>query len=141
MGMFGQTTMEHVSWHAGLRDVEEDAPSIASTTWPRGRVTNELDSAVSDCLRTLAVLNRELNNASHSDSASTTDLIPRQLVYAMTEITRMLRECQVAAKSQQDAATFAQAVWRIETAWSAVLAGDAFELLDYVAQEELARNE
>jgi len=140
--MVTDAIIERLRWHAGLHETAaEDIPSIASTTWPRGRGANDLQEALADCLNTLATLNLELNGEVPSAGAVRARDVPRSLAYAMTEIIRMIRECHDQAPDQQDAAIFARVAWRVETAWSAVLAGDIDEILKHVEQEEAARFE
>jgi hypothetical protein len=58
------------------------------------------------------------------------DQIPRQLAYAVAEITRMPRE---------DAAS-TDAAWTVEIAWNAVLAGDIDDLHQHLQHERAARD-
>jgi len=119
----------------------ENAPSIASSTWPRGRVAKEFADSVADCLNTLAALNRELNGELPSSGAVRAADVPRKLVYAMTEIVRMIRECWQQAGDQEAAGVLARAAWRVETAWSAVVAGDVEDIPKHIEEEEAARFE
>jgi len=140
--MAAQEIIARLRWHAGLqRSIEEDVPSIASRTWPRGHLAEDFEEAVADCLRTLDTLNREWNGAVPSSQIASCDDIPRGLVYAITEVIRMIRECQEHASERRAATVFSRAAWRIETAWSGFLSGDVDDLLQYVKEEEAARFE
>lgn len=90
--------------------------------------------AVADCLMVLNTLNQELNP--NPEEYAPPDAIPSKLAYAISEITRMIRECQEEARDEGDEAVFARAAWRVETAWSAVLAGDIGDLLKHIEDEE-----
>lgn len=135
--MIADTTISRLLWHAGLDGRETDAPSIASNTWPRENLSPAFHEAVVDCLCTLATLNRELNGDIPSRTTVCVEDVPRNLVYAVTEIVRMIRDCQEHAQGQSGEAVFAQAARRIETAWLAVLAGDIDNILEHVDQEEV----
>ena len=134
--MVTSTTIERLRWHAGLHRIDAgDAPSIASSTWPRGHMSKAFNQAVEDCLTTLVTLNRELNHEGSSPVAE----VPRKLVYAMTEISWIIRECSEKAREETEASLFSRAAWRLETAWSAVIAGDIEDILNHVRLEEAAR--
>ena len=93
--------------HAGLQErTTEDAPSIAWSTWPRGRLAPGLQESLVDCLRTLDALNRELNGEVPSTAAVRAAHVPRSVAYAITEIVRMIRDCQEQARDHTDAAVF-----------------------------------
>ncbi len=141
--MITSTTVSRLRWHAGLDERgADDVPSVSSCAHPMGSPTSSLQAAVADCLQTLAVLNREMNGDVPSSTVGGVEEVPRSLVYAVSEIVRMLRDCQEHAESkgQSDAAVFAKAAWRIETAWSAVLAGDIDNILKHVEGEEAGRS-
>jgi hypothetical protein len=134
--MSRSAAIDRLRWHAGLQEIETaDSPSVASSTWPRGQVSKALQPAVVDCLRTLAAVNLELNREGRRPVAD----VPRGLAYAVAEIVRMIRECHEHASEQRDAKVLARAAWRVETAWSAVLAGDVEDIQEHVKQEEAAR--
>jgi uncharacterized alpha-E superfamily protein len=133
-------TIVRLRWHAGLEEGPTDeVPSIASSTWPRGRLSENLEPALLDCFRTLSSLNRELNGEVASSAVAHSGDLPRSLVYAVSEIVRLLRECQEEAGNQRDARWFARSAWRVETAWSAVLAGDIDDILEHLENEEAMR--
>ena len=141
--MVSERTIGRLRWHAGLDDTataQNAMPSIASSTWPKGRVNSGVEQALADFLRTLSVLNRELNGESPSAVASThvADL-PRSLVYAITEVISRLRECQVRTTNARDSDWFGRAAWRAEAAWSAVLAGDIDDIERHLVDEETMR--
>lgn len=140
--MVTEPTISRLRWHAGLqKGMSEDVPSIASSTWPSGQLVQGLQEALVDCLRTLGSLNQELNSqASLAEGVHASD-VPRSVAYAVTEIVRIIRDCQNDAQDQNDAAVLGRAAWRVETAWSAVLAGDVDDIEKHVEQEEAARFE
>jgi hypothetical protein len=116
--------VSRVRWHAGLDPGPGAVPSIADCTGPAS--TNDgIDAALSDLLRTLGELNQELNGEIPSSSTGGASQIPRTLCYAISEITRMLRE----HPGSHDAA------WAVETAWAAILAGDVDSLDEHLRHE------
>lgn len=135
--MITDRTISRLRWHAGLDETgkTDGLSSIASNTWPKGRLTPNFQKAVTDCLDTLVILNREINGDVPSSSSVWAKDLPRSLVYAMTEITRMIRNSQEQAQDQNDANALSRAVKQLETAWSAVLAGDIDNILEHIAQE------
>lgn len=137
--MVSQATVSRLRWHAGLEEhVTQDVPSVASSTWPRGQVQDGLQKALTDCLRTMGSLNHEWNQQEPRVSVGAAE-VPRRVAYAVTEIIRCIRECQRDARDERDAAVLGRAAWRIETAWSAVLAGDVDDIERHVEGEEAAR--
>jgi hypothetical protein len=141
--MISERTIARLRWHAGLDDACSATgalPSIASATWPRGRVNSGLDRALADFLSTLSVLNREVNGQvpSSGESVHLSDL-PRGLVYSVTDVIGKLRECQAHASNGQDGEWFGRAAWRVEAAWSAVLAGDIDDIEKHLDDEERMR--
>lgn len=138
--MITSATLAHFRWHAGFDEKNsEGAPSIASATWPRGRFTRDFQRALEDCINSFIPLNEELNGDVPSTSTVHSQDVPRALVYALTEIIRMIRECADGAGDENDANAFARAAWRVEAAWSAVLAGDIDDILKHLEQEEAMR--
>ncbi|NNF64214.1 MAG: hypothetical protein HKN07_08120 [Acidimicrobiia bacterium] len=89
--------------------------------------------AIADCLDVLVKLNHELNGELPSAGFDCGPELPRSLVYSISEIIRMIRECRTDDANR--------AAWRIETAWLAVLAGDIDDILEHVAGEEASRLE
>ena len=116
--------ISRLRWHAGLEGAHHAAPSIADCTGPAG-AADRLDEALGDLLEALAQLNRELNGPIPSATTDGADQIPRPLVYAVAEITRMLRE-------QPD---YDDAAWSVDTAWAAILAGDIDDLDEHLHNE------
>jgi hypothetical protein len=105
-----------------------------------GAYSADLERAVSDCLLALASLNAELNGeVPSSSSPDDRQDLPRSLVYAVIEVARMLRASQDHATDTSAATRLGRAAWRIETAWSAVLAGDIDDLGEHLKHEEVAR--
>ena len=66
-------------------------------------------------------------------------LLPSTLVYAITEVIRLLRDSQATVAAEIEQRTIGRAAWRAETAWSAVLAGDIDDIQEHLIQEEAAR--
>ena len=98
-----------------------------------------LETAVEDCLNLLDALNRELNGDVPSVGVVHVESVPLSLVYSIAEILRMIRDSQDQARNPQDAGVLARALWRVETAWLGVLAGDVDDILKHVELEEAAR--
>lgn len=139
--MVTEATTSRLRWHAGLQEAAEHVPSIASSTWPRGRLQDGLQEALIDCLRTLGSLNGELNNQARPGEVARAADVPRSVAYAVAEIVRVIRDSQHDAQDQHNAAVLGRAAWRIETAWSAILAGDVDDIERHVEEEEAARFE
>ena len=140
--MLTANTLERLRGHAGLKESNSvDIPFISECTWPRGRVNANLESSFADFISTLDDLNRELNGEFPPSSTSKASDIPRDVVYAVTEIIRMLRESLDDAESQREVTWFGRAVWFAEVAWSAVLSGDIDDIGRYLHEEEKMRFE
>lgn len=119
------TAAERIRRHAGLGEPSL-APDTVSTATSNGN-PGDIDSAASDFVAALNDYNRDLNEPVPSSSVGS-DSVPRDVAYAVGEVTRMLRE------SGAD-----RSAWRVETAWLAVLAGDIDNLGEHLAEEEAAR--
>jgi hypothetical protein len=131
-------TTSRLRWHAGLDSAAPGSvPSISDCTGSQGSADG-LGEALADLLATLALLNHELNGATPPESTDSATEIPRELVYAIAEITRLLRDAYRLGAGQE-AAAFADAAWLNETAWAAVLAGDIDDLMEHVELEQAAR--
>jgi hypothetical protein len=137
--MINPELVGRLRWHAGFRDYEEGGASIAACTWSSGADRpSDLDAAVHDVVETLGRLNLELNGPVPSECKGLSDL-PRDLVYAIAEIDRMLRSYGVGVSDGARRAQAAKATWLIETAWRAVLAGDIDDLRQHLAEESVTR--
>ena len=122
--MVSLDTIRLLLWHAGLRDGALDPESVSGAT-ATGQGVGE---AVAGFLLVLERVNRELNGPSPSGRIGVgSDDVPRDVAYAVSEVTRMLR-----AAEAQDAAG------RVDTAWNAVLAGDIDDLAEHVEGEHRA---
>jgi hypothetical protein len=122
-------TTHHLRWHAGLEQAPaEPLPSISDCTQHGSALADQLTAALNDFLETLERLNHELNGETPSDVIDGVTEIPRDVVYAITEVVRFLRE-----------AGDAQAAWKVEAAWSAVLDGDIDNLQEHLNEEYAAR--
>jgi hypothetical protein len=139
--MTSEETVKLLRWHAGLESGGgRSGRSIAACTWPRGKASQELENAVADCLGALALLNVELNGSTPSSTAVRIAVLPGNLVYAMAEISRMLRDGQTQASDLEQKSRLSVAASKIETAWLAVLAGDIDDIQEHVAHEESAKS-
>ena len=142
IAMFSDTTFRRLRWHAGLEDMSagDDVPSVSSCFRMEAVDTSRLESALSDFVATLEVLNHELNGKVPSEHVSSeAPLLPSTLVYAITEVIRLLRDSQAKAADENEQRTIGRAGWRAETAWSAVLAGDIDDIQEHLSREEAAR--
>lgn len=110
--------------------------SISECVDWRGNVVADLDAPVADLLASLVRLNRELNGDMPSETQGAAS-IPREIVYAMAEIIRVLRRA-IERPHETRSQVASDAAWTIETAWVAVLAGDIDDILDHVAEERRA---
>lgn len=128
-------TIARLRYHAGLEEQEAvDIPSLAEVLWRR----ESFEKSIDDVFRVLQILNLEMNGTLPSRTIDGEQCFPRKLIYAITEIIALLRK--TAGKSQGDLTRneLNKAAWRVETAWSAILAGDIDDLLAHVAEEEAA---
>lgn len=142
VAMFSDTTCRRLRWHAGLEEMSAgDGLLPVSSCLLRGAVdTSKLEGALSDFVATLEVLNHELNGKVPSEHLSSeAPLLPSTLVYAITEVIRLLRDSQAKAADENEQRTIGRAAWRAETAWSAVLAGDIDDIQEHLIGEEGAR--
>jgi len=122
------TATERIRRHAGLGGPSL-VPDTVSAATSDGNPA-DIDAAASDFVAALDDYNRDLNEPVPSSSTkSGSASVPRDVAYAVGEVTRMLRE------SGAD-----RSAWRVETAWLAVLAGDIDNLGDHLAAEEAARS-
>jgi hypothetical protein len=122
--MVSPETLRLLRWHGGL-DGDALDPSSVSGASAAGAGQ---DVAVAACLRTFDALNHELNGLPPSTSAARDDAVPRSVAYAVAEIARMLR-----ASGDEDGA------WQVDTAWTAVLAGDIEDIPEHVRAERRGR--
>ena len=139
MMMFSDTTFRRLRWHAGIEEMSagDSMPSISSCILHRAVDTSKLEGALSDFVATLEVLNHELNGKVPSEHVSLeAPPLPTTLVYAITEVIRLLRDSQATAADEIEQRTIGRAAWRAETAWSAVLAGD----IDDIQETPTPRN-
>ena len=137
--MITEATANWLCWHAGLKDSDhKHGSSIAECTYSGDGEISHLEAAIVDCLNALDVLNREVNGPTPSATLIRTAMLPRNVVYAATEIARMLRESGQRARDMKREQVLAEAVRKIEMGWSAVRAGDIDKILEHVANEEAA---
>lgn len=137
--MIKTETLERLRQHAGLCQAPSPSfPTIADCTAPRADLLQKLWLAGEDVISTLGALNYELNGATPSSGQICVALIPRSLVYAMTEIIRMVRELLPAVRESSQRSRIEVLAKQIESAWSAVLAGDVDDLHQHLAQEGMA---
>ena len=131
--MVSAETTRRLLRHAGLESGAGSlVPPLASCTAPDSPDADYLADAVADLLGALKRLNHELNGTVPSQSEAKVPEIPRDVAYAVTEVARMLRD--VPGSDAQRSA------WRVDTAWSAVLAGDIDDIGRHLAEEETARS-
>ena len=120
--MVSAETTRRLLRHAGLAGGEGSlVPSIAACTRSGSPDADYLADAVADFLTALTSVNHELSEPE----------VPRDVAYAVVQVAAMLRE---------HSSDFARrAAWRVDTAWSAVLAGDVDDLHRYLTEEESKR--
>jgi hypothetical protein len=123
-------------WHAGFEKLAgQSFPSLSDCTWPANSLQDHLDQAVNDIVDTLSEVNYQMNGAVPSETTIADANVPRRLVYAVSEIQRMLRKLR-----ERNATSAAQQSVRrneliIETAWSALLSGDIDDLREHISLE------
>lgn len=136
--MISEKTLELLLWHAGLVELEaSDGVSMANALWKLSDNPADLHAATLDLIETLSILNIELNGPVPSESFIGCEAIPRNLVYALTEILSELRAKREQAELTSEAVVLMLAQWKVETAWLAVLAGDIDDLDEHLAEEAL----
>jgi hypothetical protein len=122
-------TTQRLRWHAGLEQaVAGSLPTISDCTRPASALATRLEDALADFVATLEQLNHELNGDTPSQTITGATEIPRAVAYAISEVARALRD-----------AGAAQGTWTVETAWSAVLAGDIDDLQQHLNEERALR--
>lgn len=128
---------ERLRRHAGLEDVTQPTNySVSSSIRWDGAVDSNLHAALADVIDVLAQLNLELNGERPSNSVEGASSIRRDVVYAVAEIVRLLRD---ARGSGDQIVVISDGVWSIETAWRAILAGDIDDIHEHLVEEQRAR--
>jgi hypothetical protein len=121
---------ERIRRHAGPDQPSDETALTVSAASDRGSPA-EVEAATADLVDALDSFNRELNGEFPSKmSSGESDVVPRDVTYAVAEAARMLRD------SGAD-----RSAWAVEIAWLAVLAGDVDDVREHVALEEAARRE
>ena len=103
--MFSDTTFTRLRWHAGLAEMSggDGMPSISSCLPYGAPASSEIERALSDFVATLEILNHELNGTVPSEHISLqAPLLPSTLVYAITEVIRLLRDSQARAVDENE---------------------------------------
>jgi hypothetical protein len=133
--------VRRLRWHAGLeRDVDhETTSSLADCAGSATDRRDRLSDSTNDFVAALADLNRELNGAVPSEHRGPAPDIPRDAAYAVVEVVRMLRAAAESSPAAQQRQELLDAVWALDTAWNAVLAGDIDDLHEHVADERALR--
>ena len=139
--MILDSTIMRLRWHADLEELPDGGVSSVSSCLLPGAVdASALESALSDFVAALEILNHELNGAMPSERiAAEPSMLPATLVYAVTEVIRQLHQGHTRAIDDNWRQTLGRAAWRAEAAWSAVLAGDIDDIEAHLEEEEAAR--
>jgi hypothetical protein len=82
-------------------------------------------------------LNHELNGRGVGDPV--VEEFPRQLVYAVIEIVRFIRDSARDAQSSEVFRQLDDAAWHVEVAWNGLVAGDIADLRRHVSDESAMR--
>ena len=121
------TAAEKICWHAGFGETGLVPHTVSAAT--AGGSPAEIEAAAADFVALLGDYNLDLNGQAPSSTSSPgSDTVLRDVAYAVSEVTRMLRESGAG-----------QSAWRVETAWLAVLAGDIDDVGEHVVSEEATR--
>jgi hypothetical protein len=141
MTVSGATTLR-LRWHAGLESNkgEQHGFSVSECVGSASRSGEYLEKAVADLLDAMTLLNTELNGTTPSVTIEATAEIPRELAYAVAEITSVLRQQAPYANGTDAPQDIARSAWLVETAWLAILAGDIDDLCVHLAEEEAMRS-
>jgi hypothetical protein len=128
-------TINLLRWHAGLeKNGPNDRASLASLTWKPADHKDSIDRAASDVLTLISELNHDLNGIKPSEGRDKEPAISRQIVFAVEEIRRMLKEA--ARKSiAVDREALLRSEAKIAWAWNAVVAGDIDDIRSYVDEQ------
>jgi hypothetical protein len=138
IGPISDPLVRRLRWHAGLVDEGPGSSTVsvsACIDWA-GVADERLEAAIVDFMDALSELNLELNGPRPSHSVTRSALVPRDVVYAVAEVIRLIRDV---AGSGAEAVAASDAAWSIETGWRAVLAGDVDDIAQHVAEEKEAR--
>lgn len=135
--------MEHDSLlrlqqHAGLPTANREVPA---DTWAeyflrlaRGGSPLGLATITDDIIQCLDELNRSVNPS--PDEVRSRRQVPDALVYALSGIVGLGLEAALSPKADRNVLI---TLWRIQSAWDALLAGDIDDLRQHVFLEEQAR--
>ena len=106
---------DRILWHAGLRALDRREPSVVAACELDARA-NGLGKAVDEVVADLAAM---------GEAFGMSDGIPRELAYAVSEITALLRHFAGTVSSPEASRTALRGAWQVDRAWRSALAGEA----------------
>lgn len=131
-------TMVRLLWHAGLASLPPSSTfSICESTSSPSASPETIESAVSDVIDALTRLNYEINGSPPSETPAKNGNLDRRLVYAMSEILRLLKPDADTPDNIRHC--LERSEWAISTAWLAVISGDIDDIKEHLSEEEKAR--
>lgn len=138
--MVSSGSIRRLRRHAGLEAGagEQAGPSLAECVEGATVADQQLNAALDDVIDVMVTLNVELNGAVPSEAGEASGNIPRELAYAVAEITRLLRSNT--QKNPEAIRSFDDGAWLVEAAWAAVLAGDIDDLREHLRAERTMRS-
>jgi hypothetical protein len=129
-------TLKLLRWHAGLdQQGPNDTISIAQITWAPTNQAASIDRTADNVIMILSEINYELNGPKPSQSTNKSAMISRQLIFAVEEIRRLLREALTKCNSVEDLDALKRSERRINCAWSGVVSGDIDNLRSYIDEQ------
>lgn len=137
--MVTSETLSLILWHAGFEShIKSDSLPLIECGGSGINNIEEFKLSLNKFLMCMQKINREINGITPSNSIKKDQDIPRKVVYAISELMRVLREISEKSSISKIGDTAQYAFRAIEIAWLAVLAGDIDDLLQHIDLEEQA---
>ena len=133
--MSNETILSKLRYHAGLTvDTDAAVPRLIDSAFDKVLFLK----ALADVLDSFQQLNIELNGLIPSKNIDQQSVIDRSIAYAASELITSLRK-QLTLAEKIDPGLYS-AIWKLELAWAAVLAGDIDDINAHIFEEEVAKN-
>lgn len=128
-----QEIRERLRYHAGLtHDLKSAVCSVADALWQKASVAEPIE----DVPGMFSRMNRAMNGPVPSESTVHVTHLPVDIVYAATEIIRLLHAARRESPDEAERAELDRCSRKLELAWSAILSGDIDDVYELIAGEE-----